>query len=157
MQSAMIPSDVDSRALDLLGKPIVGHFSFVGRDHYPHVLPVWFDYSDGEVVITSGANAYKIRCIGEDPRVSLAVSTTDWPYWLVTLQGEAVVETVTQDRWAEVLGAQALRYLGEEVGQRYIRKFRNGRSPGEGALIRVRARQVRIYDVSGGMDLTTDD
>jgi hypothetical protein len=157
MQPAMTPQEVDPRALDLLGKPIVGHFSFLGRDHFPHVLPVWFDYSEDEAVITSRADAYKIRCIGEDPRVSLAVSTTDWPYWLVTLQGEAIVETVTQDRWAEVLGAQALRYLGEEIGQRYIRKFRKGRSPGEGALIHVRATHVRIYDVSGGMDLTTDD
>src|ERR1700682_2389331 len=42
IQPAMIPSEVDTRALDLLRKPIVGHFSFQGRDHYPHVLPVWF-------------------------------------------------------------------------------------------------------------------
>ena len=72
---------MDPRAAELLGRPIVAQLGFHGLDGYPHVLPVWFEYRDGELLIASPAAAYKGRALAKDgkPPTLLCEADCDGP------------------------------------------------------------------------------
>jgi PPOX class probable F420-dependent enzyme len=141
--------DVDPRALDLLSRPILGQLGFLGLDGYPHVLAVWFEYRDGEILIGSRPNEYKCRSLRAVGRAALTVSTPDWPYTTVTAVGDASVEPLPEARRKEFIDAMAHRYLGRELGDRYYERWSKGGHPGDGELIRLRPKRIRFYDVSG--------
>lgn len=138
------PPDSDERARELLGETIVGQLSFLGLDGCPRVVPVWFDFRDGQLLISNGPGTYKCRCIRADGRVGFAVSDPTPPYRLVTLTGDAVVERLPEADRVLLAGGQARRYLGEEQGSRFF-----ATAPGDGELIRIQPRRIRFTNVSG--------
>ncbi len=139
---------MDPRADDLLNQPLIGQLGFQGLDGYPHVLPVWYRYQDGEILISTPPGAYKCRSLRDNPRASLAVST-DWPYRLVTVTGDVAVEVLEEPRRIEFVTEVAARYLGTELGGRYIEGWMGDGGPGDGELLRLRPARIRFYDVSG--------
>jgi nitroimidazol reductase NimA-like FMN-containing flavoprotein (pyridoxamine 5'-phosphate oxidase superfamily) len=136
---------MDPRAAELLGRPIVGQLGFHGLDGYPHVLPVWFEYRDGELLIGSPAAAYKGRALAKDGRAALAVSTVERPYHIVSVVGDATVERLPEPERVEFVTAIATRYLGSDDGRRYVETWRRGGHPGDGELIRLRPRKIHFY------------
>jgi hypothetical protein len=136
------PLEGDERARELLGESIVGQLSFLGLDGYPRVVPTWFDFRDGELLISNGPGTYKCRCIRAHGRVGFAVSDPTPPYRLVNLTGDAVVEVLPEADRIQLAGGQARRYLGEERGSRFF-----STSPGDGELIRIRPRRIRFTNV----------
>lgn len=81
-------------------------------DGSPHVTPVWFVYLDDVFWISSGDRNVKVRNVGEDPRVSLALEDGDAP---VVAEGLACVhrEALRED----VLAALAAKYDGWAAGE----------------------------------------
>jgi nitroimidazol reductase NimA-like FMN-containing flavoprotein (pyridoxamine 5'-phosphate oxidase superfamily) len=134
--------ELDPQAVAMLGETIVGQLSFVGLDGYPRVVPVWFDFRDGEILISNAPGTYKCRSIGRGARVGFAVSDPSPPYRLVTITGEAGVERLPEADRIRLAGGQARRYLGDEAARTFF-----GPSPGDGELIRIRPRTVRFIDV----------
>lgn len=138
---------MDPRADDLLGRPIVGQLGFHGLDGYPRVLPVWFEYRKGELLIASPAAAYKGRALAKNGRASMAVSTPEAPYYLVTVVADAIVERLPEPERIELVRALASRYLGPEGGRLHFEAWIRDGHPGDGELIRLRPRQIRFYVV----------
>jgi len=136
---------VDPRAADLLGRPIIGQLGFIGLDGYPHVLPVWFEHREGELLIASQPNTYKGRALARDGRASLAVSTAERPYHIVTVIGDATIERLPEPQRIDFVTAIANRYLGPDGGHRYIEVWIKGGHPGDGELIRIRPRTINFY------------
>jgi hypothetical protein len=136
---------LDPRAADLLGRPIVGQLGFVGLDGYPHVLPVWFEHRDGDLLIGSPANAYKGRALARDGRAALSVSTVERPYLIVSVVGDVTVERLPEKERIEFISAIAVRYLGQDKGRQYLEVWSRGGHPGDGELIRLRPRKINFY------------
>jgi PPOX class probable F420-dependent enzyme len=109
----------------------------VRADGSPHVVPVWVDLDDGEIVFTTGLDTVKGKAIARDPRVALCWDDERPPFSFVSIRGRArVVDDLEQVRgWAARLGA---RYMGAERADEY--GARNG-VPGE-VVVRVRPEQV---------------
>jgi nitroimidazol reductase NimA-like FMN-containing flavoprotein (pyridoxamine 5'-phosphate oxidase superfamily) len=136
---------LDPRAAEVLGRPIIGQLAFLGLDGYPHVLPVWFEHRDGELLIASPPNAYKGRALARDGRAALSVSTVERPYWIVSAVGDATVERLPEPERIEFVSAIAARYLGAEAGREYIEGWLKGGHPGNGELIRLRPKKIHFY------------
>lgn len=136
---------MDPRAAELLGRPIIGQLGFVGLDGYPHVLPVWFEHRDGDLLIGSPANAYKGRALARDGRAALSVSTVDRPYLIVSVVGDATVERLPEKERIEFITSLATRYLGENEARRYLAVWCRGGHPGDGELIRLRPQKINFY------------
>ncbi|MBB5853842.1 pyridoxamine 5'-phosphate oxidase family protein [Amycolatopsis umgeniensis] len=81
-------------------------------DGSPHVTPVWFVYLDDVFWIGSGARNVKVRNVGNDPRVSLALEDGDAP---VVAEGLARVHRGTLPEG--VLDALAAKYDGWAAGE----------------------------------------
>src|SRR5438046_8669077 len=108
-QSPAIPAasdagsvSVDPRAAELLSRTIIGQLGLIGLDGYPRVLPVWFEYRDGEVLIASQPNTYKGRALARNGNASLAVSTIERPYQIATVGGVATVGPLPEPAPIEV-------------------------------------------------------
>jgi Pyridoxamine 5'-phosphate oxidase len=136
---------LDPRAADVLNRTIIGQLGFIGLDGYPHVLPVWFEHRDGEVLIASPPGAYKCRALAKNPRAALTVSTIERPHLIATAVGDATVERLPERERIEFVGAIAVRYLGEEEGRKYIEAWIRGGHPGDGDLIRIRPAKINFY------------
>jgi PPOX class probable F420-dependent enzyme len=141
--------DIETRARELLSQTIIGNLGFYGLDGYPRVIPVWFDWTDGEVQVASPPGAYKSRALAADPRAVLTVSTPVAPYHVVSVTGRVSIEVMEEDRRVEVVGRLAERYLGPEGGRRYLESWLRGGHPGPGDLLRLPAERVRYTNVSG--------
>ena len=135
---------VDPRATELLGRTIIGQLGFIGLDGHPRVLPVWFEYRDGEVLIASPPGTYKGRALARNGNAALTVSTPDHPYHIASVLGEATVEDLPEPERIEFVTAIAHRYLGREGGQKYLEKWSKGGHPGRGELLRLRPRTIKF-------------
>src|SRR3954468_460079 len=135
---------LDPRAADVLGRPIIGQLGFHGLDGYPHVLPVWFEYRDAEILIATPPGRYKGRALSRDGRAALSVSTVERPYWIVSVVGDATVEPLPEPERVEFVGAIAVRYLGAEAAHEYLDAWLKGGRPGDGELIRLRPNKVHF-------------
>jgi pyridoxamine 5'-phosphate oxidase-like protein len=136
---------VDPRAVELLGQTIIGQLGFVGLDGYPRVLPVWFEYRDGEVLIASQPNTYKGRALARKGQAVLTASTIERPYHIATAIGDVTLERLPEPERIDFVTAIAARYLGAEDGRRYIDVWSKGGHPGDGELIRLRPHRVSFY------------
>lgn len=138
-------ADMEAPARELLQQAIVGQLGFHGLDGYPRVLPVWFEFRDGEVLIASPRGSYKGRSLVADGRASLAVSTPEGqPYHLVAVRGDATVERLPEVERLRFVTTQAGRYLGPERAPGYVERWSRGGHPGDGELIRIRPRRIRF-------------
>ena len=136
---------MDPRAADILSRPIIGQLGFIGLDGYPHVLPVWFEHKDGDLLIASPPGAYKCRALAQNGNAALTVSTAERPYLIATAVGDADVERLPEPERIEFVSAIAVRYLGAEKGREYIEMWIRGGHPGDGELIRLRPKKVNFY------------
>lgn len=104
----------------------IGVLSVSSAGRGPLSAPVWYSYHPGgDVIILTGANAPKTRMMGEQGRATLVAQSEKAPYAYVTVEGPVSLETPGA---ADSL-KMAVRYLGEEMGQRYADS-----SGGDGSL-----------------------
>ena len=137
--------DVDSRADELLKQAVLGHLGFIGPDGYPHVIAVWFDYADGEILVATRPDEFKCRSLRANGRAAFTVSTPEVPYGSTMVAGDATVEPLPEPRRIEFITKVARRYLGADQGDRYVEKWKRGGHPGPGELIRIRPRRIGYY------------
>lgn len=137
--------EVDPRALDLLKQTVLGHLGFVGPGGYPHVIAVWYEYRDGEILVATRPDEFKARSLRANRRAAFTVSTPEPPYGSAMVSGEATVESLPERERIQFITDVARRYLGREQGDRYIEKWSRGGHPGDGELIRIRPRRIGYY------------
>lgn len=95
----------------------------------PLALPVWYDYDDGEIVISIGDESAKARLLRRFGRATFTVQDEQPPYRYVSVEGPVTVERQPYD-----VTELAVRYLGPELGTRYAA----ANPPGDGtAVVRI--------------------
>jgi len=82
-----VPEAVERR---LTSEPLAAYLA-TSVDDRPHVAPLWYQYDDGVVELTTKGR--KLDNIRDNPNVSLAVqkASAGIPEWMVTLLGTATV------------------------------------------------------------------
>jgi PPOX class probable F420-dependent enzyme len=108
-----------------------------------HAAPVWYLYEDGAVIISTGRNSQKHRNIAGNPEISVVADRRTLPYFALMLRGAAEIgPPLSADERLRL----AVRYLGEELGRRYVE-----RTAGEDSVtIRLRPRRVIEFNGRAG-------
>ncbi|QKJ20558.1 pyridoxamine 5'-phosphate oxidase family protein [Microbacterium hominis] len=83
----------------------------IGRDGYPHTVPVWFLWRDGKAFILSQPETAKVRNLRADPHVALNLEAGADGEQLLVLRG---VATLHDD---------ASTALAEQIGPAYVAKY----------------------------------
>ena len=124
---------------DLLEEPLVAVLATRRPDDSILLSPVWFEWRDGGFNVWASVNdRSKVRHIERDPRVSIVVANSDWPYKGIEVRG---VARLSQEGFFDVLGRTARRYFGEEVGAGFASSFTE-----PGYVIRIEPGVLRAWD-----------
>jgi PPOX class probable F420-dependent enzyme len=104
-----------------LREPHIAVLATVRPDGRPHVVPTWYEYDNGEVVLHMSAASVRYGNIQHNNRVALCMDTRTPPYKAVIVEGSAGMEEGTDD---ERTRRMAVHYLGEARGNRYADSLR---------------------------------
>jgi PPOX class probable F420-dependent enzyme len=135
-----LPAD-DPVVSGLLDGPNLARLAYVGRDGAPRVVPIWFAYIAGEIVMVTGPKADKVRAIEANGRVALTIDSSTPPYHVLLVNGDATVEPT--DGMASEYPDIVRRYLGK-AADAYLAPMRERVKTQR--RIRVRIRNYKVLD-----------
>jgi PPOX class probable F420-dependent enzyme len=93
----------------------------------PSVVPVWFIYEDGKVLITPRKHSEFLRNLRHEPRVAITIDEDANRYRKVIFEGAArILYEVGEDRkWDDVYRRIARRYIDEAAADYYLSETRD--------------------------------
>jgi len=111
----------------------VGVISVTEPGRGPLAVPIWYAYEPGgELWVVTDRDSRKGRLLAQARRFSLLAQTETAPYQYVSVEGPVVaIEPADLERH---LRPMARRYLGREMGDRYVEATAGDRS----AAVRMR-------------------
>lgn len=121
---------------EFLSEVHVGVISIPDGERGPLTCPVWYQYEKGgDVSIVTPADSRKGRLMKPGVRVSFCVQQEEMLPKYVSIEGPVVsVEKAVVDSDVKPLAA---RYLGREIGDRYVEATRSGDSAPDEVVIRI--------------------
>jgi PPOX class probable F420-dependent enzyme len=97
----------------------VGIIAIEAGDGPPLAVPIWYQYDPGgEVRVHTGRESVKFRLLERAGRFTLTAQEESLPYRYVSVEGP--ITTIEQGAPPEERRALAHRYLGPELGDRYL-------------------------------------
>jgi nitroimidazol reductase NimA-like FMN-containing flavoprotein (pyridoxamine 5'-phosphate oxidase superfamily) len=125
----------------------VGIISISDEGRGPLTVPIWYAYdTEGDVQIMTGRESLKGRLLARAGRFSLCAQTENPPYKYVSVEGP-IISTEAADIERD-LRPLARRYLGKEMGDRYVEETRNLPTHANNVLIRMRPERWLTADYS---------
>jgi PPOX class probable F420-dependent enzyme len=99
----------------------------------PLTVPVWYRYQPGGVLhFATGRASRKARLLTHASRISLCVQTETAPYSYVSVEGPATVGPADYELHIREM---ALRYLGAEMGELYLRQSHPGQNVADAVVV----------------------
>ncbi len=136
----------------LLAAAIPARLAYTARDGTPRIVPTWFQWTDGEVVMPTfvqGPNvagpAHRLSALRARPDVAVSIDTESSPARALLLRGQAEITEV--DGIDPDYARSARQYLGDEAADQYLAMTDQ---PGTRmARITVRPTWVGLLDFGG--------
>ena len=126
---------IEGRVAELLGDKNFAQVGTIRKDGTPHLIPVWVDHEDCNVVLNSAEGRAWPANLQRDPRVTLNVVNQENPYEYVEIRGKLVEQT--REGADEHINRMAKKYLGEDEYP--------FRQPGEQrVIIRIEPERVKL-------------
>ncbi len=141
-----MPVPMNDAQLDrfLTGGTRMAVVSTVDRHGRPRSAPVWYDWSDGAVVMFTGRSSLKWRNLQRTSYASVCIDERESPYAGVVIDGPVEEVPEADDALYDVALRMATRYYGEEEGRAFAEPYRGG-SPGT-VVFRVRPEHIVSWD-----------
>lgn len=127
----------------LLAEANIAVFGTVDARGRPHATPVWYLYDDGVIRISVGKDEQKHKNVARNPNVSVVIDRRAMPYYAVMVQGTA---EITPELSGDDRMRLAVRYLGEDLGKRYVEMTKGQ----ESVTLRIVPRKVMEFDPMAG-------
>ncbi len=108
----------DPLAKELLNAPLMAHLAYTVSDGTPRVMPIWFAWENGEMIICSVIVAKKLKSLGDGTKVAVEIDRSGWPYPRLLIRG-----TVSSQEFPGIVPGYretAMRYLGPQIGGMFI-------------------------------------
>jgi nitroimidazol reductase NimA-like FMN-containing flavoprotein (pyridoxamine 5'-phosphate oxidase superfamily) len=110
-------------AQQLLRSSNPARLAYTWRDGSPRVVAMWFEWSDGRVVMGTPVGAPKLKVLQDRPQVALTIDDAgSFPYRELMIRGPAQVELL--DDVSEEYERSATRYFGQEQGEAWVAGLR---------------------------------
>jgi len=101
---------------EFLSQGHIARIATVKKDGSPHVVPVWFLWEGGELIIVTYPNSVKIKNIKRDNRVAVAIDVPD-PGKGVIVEGTA---QLSNDEVKETTRKISAKYMKPEELDDYV-------------------------------------
>jgi PPOX class probable F420-dependent enzyme len=141
MSTAMTRSEREAFLADVH----VGVLAIEDPSRGPLAAPIWYGYEPGgDVWFVTGRDSRKGKLLARARRVSLVAQSEAPPYKYVSVEG--AIAGIEKPDVEKHLRPLARRYLGRELGDRYVEQTRG--DAGESVLVRVRPERWLTVDYS---------
>jgi PPOX class probable F420-dependent enzyme len=114
----------DPLVRELLGARLIANLATLNADGTVHLVPMWFAWEDGFILLATGAGSAKVRNLERDPRATVMVDDSRAG---MDVCGVSLVGSVEIVRGADAVPLVALvhrRYVGERGrGALAVREF----------------------------------
>jgi PPOX class probable F420-dependent enzyme len=129
----------------------VGIIAVAEEGRAPLAAPIWYGYEPGgEVWIVTERGSRKGRLLERTRRMSLCVQTEEPPYKYVSIEGPVTsIEPSDVERHERPL---AHRYLGRELGDRYIEETGGEGARADNVIVRMRPARWLTTDYAKEFD-----
>lgn len=97
---------------DLLDAPGFAHLASLGPDGAPQSHPVWYEFEDGQLLISTTKDRQKYRNVTRDERVAVSILDPENPYRYLEIRGRVV--SIEDDPEKELVDDLAGKYLGAD-------------------------------------------
>ena len=108
--TALLDTDL---ARGLLASAELARLTYTAHDGTPRVLPTWFGWDDGELVMATFGGSARISALRSRPDVAVTIDTPGPPPDVLLLRGR--VELSEVDGVLPDHAAMQVRYLGAEM------------------------------------------
>ena len=106
-------NELHARALARLESEQVAWFGTIGRDGFPHSVPLWFLWRDGRALIMSEPGSVKVKNLRENDRVIFHLeSGDDGEQWAI-LRGFATISPEPSSAWLDRIADEYTDKYGE--------------------------------------------
>ncbi len=92
-----------ARALARLESEQLAWFGTIGRDGFPHAVPIWFLWRDGRALIMSEPHTAKARNLRQNDRVQFHLEAGDDGEQWTILRGTAAISPESSTEWLDRL------------------------------------------------------
>ena len=115
----------------------VGVISISESGRGPLTVPIWYAYEPGgDLWVLTDRESRKGKLLEVGKRISLCAQSEAPPYQYVSVEGPIVaIEPADRERHTRPM---ARRYLGAELGDRYVEATTAERDAGDSIVVRVR-------------------
>jgi PPOX class probable F420-dependent enzyme len=103
--------ELSSSLLDLLRKPSLCFLATTMPNGSPQLTETWVDTDGEHIVINTVEGFQKVRNIGRDPRVAVAIADAEQPTRYVQVRGRVI--DVTTEGGAEHIEKLSQKYTGK--------------------------------------------
>lgn len=97
---------------DLLDAKGFAHLASIGPDGAPQSHPVWYDWQNGRLLISTTTDRQKYRNVERDPHVAVSILDPEMPYRYLEIRGE--VAEISPDEEKKFIDHLASKYLEED-------------------------------------------
>ena len=134
--------ELDDKVIRLIDAPNICVLATTGPGDWPHAMPMWYLFENGEFIFTCRKNAQKGKNVERTGKAIVVIDEREPPYYAAALRGDASIgEPLSSDQWLRL----ALRYLDEETAKTYA-----SRKGWESITIRVRPTKLVEFN---GIDI----
>lgn len=88
-----VPGLSQEELTHFLAQPLLARLSTLNGDGTIHTIPIWYEYRDGKVLLSTQTVTQKTKNIARNPQVTVLVDTNTMPYKGVMIYGTAVLDT----------------------------------------------------------------
>jgi hypothetical protein len=128
---------------EFLAQANVAVLATVDRRGRAHAAPIWYLYDGGAFIISTGRGSQKHRNVAANPEITLVIDRRTLPYYAIMARGPAEIGPPLTPEERLLL---ASRYLGEDLGRRYVES-----TAGEDSVtIRLRPRKLIEFNGRAG-------
>ncbi|MEL6310153.1 MAG: PPOX class F420-dependent oxidoreductase [Chloroflexota bacterium] len=148
-----MPSMTDSELDNFLNQPgIVARLSTINPDGTPHTMPIWYEWRNGEIVVSTQVIQRKVKNMQRDPRVTILIDTCEFPYKGAMIYGEATLEHegAMHKRISIFERYFGTRERAEEYAQALADKW-------EPVLVRIKPTKIISFDYTKGSLIPIED
>jgi PPOX class probable F420-dependent enzyme len=122
----------------------LGVFAVANGASGPLAAPVWYGYEPGgDIWFSTGRSSLKAKLIQPGSRVSFVVQDETPPYRYVSVEGPVTLEDCDYERHLRTV---AVKYLGPEGGEQYLRGTGGPAHVAENVVVRITPETWRTQD-----------
>ena len=105
--------ELHARVLARLQSEQVAWFGTIGRDGFPHSVPIWFLWRDGRALMMSEPGSVKVKNLRQNDHVIFTLeSGDDGEQWAI-LRGTAAISPDPSPAWLDRISAEYTAKYGE--------------------------------------------